>query len=76
MLEIFILTLLVSQRPVIELDELEIEGELRRPKVIDLQGSRLSERLEESALFNLIQLEKKLLKPLSLEELENQKPSK
>lgn len=57
----------IGQRPVIELDDLNIEGEIRRPSVIDLEKPRLSEKIEKNAVLSLIKLEKKLLKPRDLE---------
>jgi len=48
---------------VIELDQVQIEGEIRRPPLVELESSRLSEVIEETALQNLIELEKRLLEP-------------
>lgn len=73
---IFVLwSFLISQKPVIELDDLIVEGEIRRPRVIQLQGSRLPEALEKAALFNLIELEKRLLEPRSPEAFSDSKKS-
>lgn len=58
----FSLALISQDKPVIELDQVEIEGELRRPQSIDLPASRLPQMIEEAALFNLKNLEKELLK--------------
>lgn len=62
-----LLFLMLGQRPVIELDDLNIEGEIRRPSIIDLEKPRLNEKIEKNAVLSLIQLEKKLLKPRDLE---------
>lgn len=53
--------ILIQQRPVIKLDDLVVEGEIRRPRLIHIEASRLPEALEKAALFNLIELEKRLL---------------
>lgn len=64
-----------DERTVIRLDEVYIEGSVRRPPVTDLQGSQLTDKIQASALNNLIRLEKRLLKPISLKEYSSQKHS-
>jgi len=63
-----LLFLMISQRPVIELDKLYIEGQVHRPPVIELEKSHLEEKIEKTALYNVIQLEKRLLKPATLDD--------
>ncbi|MBN8556018.1 MAG: hypothetical protein J0L93_11275 [Deltaproteobacteria bacterium] len=59
------LLILSAEKPVIRLDEVIIEGNLRRPNLIEIQGSKLDEKVQRTALQNLIRLEEKLLKPSS-----------
>lgn len=59
---LILLFVLQISRPVIELDELQIEGEAKRPPIIELESSPLEKKIQQAALRNLIRLEKKLLK--------------
>jgi hypothetical protein len=62
---IFLSVFLISAdgvKPVIRLDEVIIEGNLRRPNLIELRGSHLDEKVQKAALQNLIRLENRLLK--------------
>ena len=55
--------LIQTERPVIQLEDVVIEGQVRRPPIVEMKDSKLNETLEEMALKNLIRLEKKLLEP-------------
>ncbi|PIR23790.1 MAG: hypothetical protein COV44_01175 [Deltaproteobacteria bacterium CG11_big_fil_rev_8_21_14_0_20_45_16] len=57
----------LSSQMVIELDDVQIEGDIRRPNIIEMEGSKLTQSIEKAALFNLLSLEKKLLKLRPLE---------
>lgn len=54
---------LISNRPVIELDDLVVQGEVREPNVIEIKESRLQSKVNEAAVLSLKELEKKLLNP-------------
>ena len=58
----FSLLILGADKPVIRLDEVIIEGHLRRPSMIEIQGSKLDEKVQKAALQNLIRLEQRLLR--------------
>ena len=60
----FVFLLLVSTpQPVIELDDLVVEGEMRQPTLIELRESRLSEELNSLSAQSLKALEERLLQP-------------
>ncbi len=58
-------TLSQTDRPqtVIELDDAMIQGTIRKPGLMEVKGSKLQEKIEETALSHLIRLEKRLLAP-------------
>jgi hypothetical protein len=58
--------LMSSERPVIRLDELRIEGQIKRPGITEIESSKLERDIEEIAFSSLIRLEKELLKPASI----------
>jgi len=60
---------------VIELDEVQIEGDIRRPNIIEMEGSKLNQSIEKAALFNLLSFEKKLLKLRPLDSFRKSKNS-
>ena len=60
------LQMISSDKPVIRLDEVIIEGNIRKPALVEISGSKLNERVEEIALSSLIRLENELLKSGSL----------
>lgn len=62
---LLLITLITQERPIIRLEDILIEGTIRKPPLIELQGSDPSQTLEKAALKNLIELEKKLLTPRS-----------
>ncbi|MDB5039054.1 MAG: hypothetical protein JWQ35_2582 [Bacteriovoracaceae bacterium] len=55
--------LVASEKPVIRLDEMTIEGHIRRPALVELEGSKLQDHIDEVALSSLMRLESELLKP-------------
>ncbi len=59
----------LTQRTVIRLEDLYIQGNVKKPPLVELKASQLDQKVEEAALANLIRLEKDLIKPLSVEEL-------
>ena len=62
-----IILVLVSV-PVIELDEMYIEGKIRKPALIELKKSNLTTKIEQAAVSNLVRLERKLTEPLLVKE--------
>jgi len=66
----FIFTLALLALPVIHLDEVYVEGSIRKPSLIELKKSHLPEAIEKAALSNLIRLEKKLTRPLLVKEFQ------
>lgn len=60
MITLFLL-ILAQDRPVIRLDEALIKGNIRKPNLVEIKGSQLQEIIEEKALKNLLQLEKRIL---------------
>lgn len=58
-----------GSQPIIRLDQIEVEGSVRRPPVTSIEASRLDETTQKIALNNLIRLEKQLLTPRSDAEL-------
>lgn len=67
---IFLWFLLVSaDKPVLQLDDIYIEGSIRRPPITEIGGSRLQQKINEAAVMNLKKLEERLLKPLTADEL-------
>jgi hypothetical protein len=58
---IFITLVAVADRPVIRLDESVIEGQVRKPTTIEIQGQNAQKAVEDMALKQLIRLEKRLL---------------
>lgn len=65
---IFWLLLMAAEKPVLRLDEIYVEGHVRRPPVTEVEASRLNAKIEEAALSNLLKLEKRLTAPITFEE--------
>lgn len=60
--------LIAAEKPVMNLDEIYVEGTIRRPSITEIEGSRLQQKIEETAVSNLMKLERELTRALSVEE--------
>lgn len=60
---ILFFALLLSDKPVIHLDEVIIDGKVRKPSLIEIEGSKLNDQIEAVALRHLLKLERELQKP-------------
>jgi len=63
MIFVLLLQLAAQDRPVLRLDEALIQGNVRKPKLIEIKASQLDELVQQAALRNLVQLEARLLQP-------------
>ena len=69
------LFLVLEQNPVIQLDDIEVTGNVRKPNTVELEKSHLDEKVEKAALSNLTRLENDLTKPLKMKDLSPLKSS-
>jgi hypothetical protein len=60
----FLFFLISAEKPVLRLDEIYLDGSIRRPPITEIDGSRLQEKIESAAVFNLTKLEAELTRPL------------
>lgn len=65
---------LLSQ-PVIQLDEVLIRSDMKRPKIHEIKARDMRQAIEMASLFNFQKLEQKLLEPLTLEVYRESKKS-
>ncbi len=63
------LGLTFADRPVIRLEDSYLHGNVRRPNLVELEGSKLDRMVEAAALKSLIRLENQLLKPHDVDAL-------
>lgn len=66
----FLVILLIQAKPVIRLDEALIEGDIRKPGIIEIHSTNVEKKIEEIALKNLVRLEEELLKPRKPEDID------
>ncbi|MGA0164686.1 MAG: hypothetical protein ACO3LE_10665 [Bdellovibrionota bacterium] len=62
-------------QPVIQLDEVLIRSDMKRPKVHEIKARDMRQAIEMASLFNFQKLEQKLLEPLTLEVYRESKKS-
>ncbi len=75
-MSLFVLASMIGvAQPVVDLEEILIRSDLKRPMIHEIKASQLDQAIENAALFNLLQLEKKLLSPLTLEGYRESKKS-
>jgi len=63
MASLFLSFSLFFSQTVIELDDLVVEGEVRRPSLIELRESGVQSQIESLSFQTLIDLERRLLEP-------------
>jgi len=65
----------LPSQPVIQLDEVLIRSDMKRPKVHEIKARDMRQAIEMASLFNFQKLEQKLLEPLTLEVYRESKKS-